>query len=52
MLIEANFDIDQVGQSLEWRFSRKDGQGNPVKGRYAGGIYFTVGELTRARAGA
>jgi hypothetical protein len=49
MLIEANFDIDQVGQSLEWRFSRKDGQGNPLKGRYAGGIYFTVGEQTRVR---
>lgn len=49
MLIEANFDIDQLGQTLEWRFSRKDGQGNPVKGRYAGGIYFTVGELTRVR---
>ncbi|SHG97536.1 hypothetical protein [Massilia sp. CF038] len=49
MLIEANFDIDQVGQSLEWRFSRKDGHGNPLKGRYAGGIYFTVGELTRVR---
>jgi|GEM_PF-1101767 len=49
MLIEANFDIDQVGQSLEWRFSRKDGHGNPVKGRYAGGIYFTIGELTRVR---
>jgi hypothetical protein len=49
MLIEANFDIDQVGQSLEWRFSRKDGHGNPLKGRYAGGIYFTVGEVTRVR---
>jgi hypothetical protein len=49
MLIEANFDIDQVGQTLEWSFSRKDGQGNPLKGRYAGGIYFTVGELTRVR---
>lgn len=49
MLIEANFDIDQLGQSLEWRFSRTDGHGNPVKGPYAGGIYFTVGELTRVR---
>jgi hypothetical protein len=49
MLIEANFDIDQLGQTLEWRFSRTDGQGNPVKGRYAGGIYFTVGELTKVR---
>ncbi|HEY0061638.1 MAG TPA: hypothetical protein VGC21_05935, partial [Telluria sp.] len=49
MLIEANFDIDQVGQTLEWRFSRKDGHGNPVKGRYAGGVYFTVGEQTRVR---
>lgn len=49
MLIEANFDIDQVGQTLEWHFCRKDGQGNPVKGRYAGGVYFTVGEKTRVR---
>jgi hypothetical protein len=49
MLIEANFDIDQLGQTLEWRFSRTDGHGNPVKGRYAGGVYFTVGELTRVR---
>jgi hypothetical protein len=49
MLIEANFDIDQVGQSLEYHFRRKDGHGNPVKGRYAGGVYFTVGELTRVR---
>ena len=49
MLLEANFDIDQLGQTLEWRFSRTDGHGNPVKGRYAGGIYFTVGEQTRVR---
>jgi hypothetical protein len=49
MLIEANFDIDQIGQTLEWKFSRKDGNGNPVKGRYAGGVYFTVGELTRVK---
>jgi hypothetical protein len=49
MLIEANFDIDQIGQTLEWKFSRKDGQGNPVTGPYAGGVYFTVGELTRVR---
>jgi len=49
MLIEANFDIDQLGQTLEWRFSRTDGQGNPVKGRYAGGVYFTVGEQVKVR---
>jgi hypothetical protein len=44
MLLQANFDIDQIGETLEWRFSRKDGDGNPITGRYAGGIYFTVGE--------
>lgn len=53
MLLEANFDINQIGETLEWKFSRKDGQGNPVKGRYAGGIYFTMGEqmTVRVRAG-
>jgi len=49
MLIEANFDIDQIGETLEWQFSRKDGHGNPIKGRYAGSVYFTVGEVTRVR---
>ncbi|HEX8610465.1 MAG TPA: hypothetical protein VF800_04190 [Telluria sp.] len=53
MLLEANFDINQIGETLEWKFSRKDGDGNPVKGRYAGAIYFTVGERmhVRIRAG-
>ncbi|NHZ32488.1 hypothetical protein [Massilia rubra] len=53
MLLEANFDINQIGETLEWKFSRKDGNGNPVKGRYAGAIYFTVGEQMhiRIRAG-
>ena len=53
MLLEANFDINQIGETLEWSFSRKDGQGNPLKGRYAGSIYFTVGEEVhiRVRAG-
>lgn len=49
MLIEAKFDIDQIGQNLEWKFFRKDGNGNPVKGHYAGSVYFTVGELTRVK---
>ena len=49
MLLEANFDIDQIGGTLEWRFTRKDGNGNPIKGKYAGGIYFTVGEEMRVR---
>lgn len=53
MLLEANFDINQIGETLEWSFSRKDGAGNPLKGRYAGSIYFTVGEEVhiRVRAG-
>jgi len=53
MLLEANFDIDQIGETLEWRFSRRDGDGNPITGKYAGGIYFTVGEEmhVRVRAG-
>jgi len=49
MLLEANFDIEQVGGTLEWRFSRKDGNGNPITGKYAGGIYYTVGEEMRVR---
>ncbi|NHZ91817.1 hypothetical protein F2P45_22830 [Massilia sp. CCM 8733] len=49
MLLEANFDINQIGETLEWSFSRKDGDGNPVKGRYAGAIYFTVGEKMKVR---
>lgn len=53
MLLEANFDIDQTGETLEWRFSRTDGDGNPIEGRYAGGVYFTVGEkmFIRVKAG-
>lgn len=53
MLLRADFDIDQTGDALEWRFSRKDGDGNPIHGRYAGQIYFTVGEKMRlqVRAG-
>jgi hypothetical protein len=49
MILEANFDIDQIGGKLEWSFSRKDGDGNPIKGKYAGGIYFTTGEVMRVR---
>lgn len=44
MLLRANFDIDQVGFNMEWDFSRKDHNGNPIEGKYAGGIYFTTGE--------
>ncbi|MDQ1830300.1 hypothetical protein [Massilia scottii] len=53
MLLEANFDINQIGETLEWKFSRKDGDGNPLTGRYAGAIYFTMGELVhiKVRAG-
>lgn len=49
MLLEANFDINQIGETLEWSFSRRDGHGNPVKGRYAGSIYFTMGEEVKIR---
>lgn len=49
MLLEANFDIQQVGGTLEWRFTRKDGDANPITGKYAGGIYYTVGEEMRVR---
>jgi len=49
MHLEANFDIDQVGGKLEWSFKRFDGDGNPLTGKYAGGIYFTTGEEMRVR---
>ena len=49
MLLEANFDIEQVGGTLEWHFCRKDGDGNPITGKYAGGIYYTIGEKMRVR---
>lgn len=44
MLLEANFDIHQIGETLKWRFSRTDHNGCPIYGLYAGGIYYTVGE--------
>ena len=44
MILEANFDIDQVGSTLEYHFWRRDKQGNPIEGKDAGSIYFTVGE--------
>lgn len=44
MRLEANFDIDQIGDTLEWSFERSDGEGNPIEGIYAGGIYFQEGE--------
>jgi hypothetical protein len=44
MILTARFDIDQVGANLEWHFSRKDHEGNPIEGKDAGSIYFTKGE--------
>ncbi|MES2318305.1 MAG: hypothetical protein V4631_12520 [Pseudomonadota bacterium] len=44
MLLTADFDINQVGADLEWRFSRKDHNGKPLEGKDAGSIYFTKGE--------
>lgn len=44
MLLKAHFDVNQVGYNLEWRFSRKDHQGEPIEGKDAGSIYFTKGE--------
>jgi hypothetical protein len=49
MHLEANFDIDQVGSTLEWSFKRYDCDGNPLTGKYAGGIFFTTGEEMRVR---
>ena len=51
--LEADFDIDQVGDRLEWRFKRSDARGNPLLARYAGEIYLTRFEALdlRIRAG-
>lgn len=49
MHLEANFDIEQVGGTLEWSFIRKDHNGDPIKGKYAGGIYYTIGESMQIR---
>lgn len=47
MLLSAEFDMSQVSGTLDWSFTRKDGNGHPITGKYAGGIYFTVGEEMR-----
>lgn len=47
MTLEAEFDIAQTSSTPEWSFKRKDGNGHPITGKYAGGIYFTVGEEMR-----
>jgi hypothetical protein len=44
MLLTADFDVNQVGADMEWHFSRKDRNGNPIEGKDAGSIYFTKGE--------
>lgn len=44
MILHANFDVDQLSDQLQWRFSRADGQGNPPAGTDAGTVYFTEGE--------
>ncbi len=44
MLLETSFDIDQVGQTLVWKFVGTDEDGTPTEGRNAGSIYFQPGE--------
>lgn len=39
--LEADFDIDQLGDRLEWRFSRSDARGGALVARYAGSLYLT-----------
>ncbi len=51
MLLTADFDINQVGADLEWHFSRKDHDGNPIEGKDAGSIYFTKGETLYVHVG-
>ena len=49
MILKANFDINQVGETLEWSFSRTDHDGCPITGVYAGGIYYTINEKMQVR---
>ena len=51
--LEVDFDIDQLGDRLVWRFARSDARGNPLTARYAGSIYLTRLEALdlRVRAG-
>ena len=44
MHLEASFDIDQTSDQLAWHFVRYDGEGNPIHGKEAGVINFTVNE--------
>ena len=44
MFLEVNFDIHQISETLEWKFWRRDNDGNPHKGKDAGIINFTVNE--------
>jgi hypothetical protein len=44
MLIEANFDIDQVSPMLECKFKRYDNAGNLLSGKNAGSVVFAEGE--------
>lgn len=44
MHLEASFDIDQVSDQLMWHFVRYDDKGNPLHGKEAGLINFTIGE--------
>jgi hypothetical protein len=51
--LEVDFDIDQLGDRLVWRYARSDARGNPLVARYAGTIYLTRLEALdlRIRAG-
>jgi hypothetical protein len=42
--VDAEFDIEQIGARLDCKITRSDGDGNPVEGKYAGGVYMTCGE--------
>ena len=49
MLLEANFDTSQVGETLEWSFTRTDHNDHSITGQYAGGIYYTINEEVKIR---
>lgn len=44
MQISVRFDIDQIGNQLDYTFSSSDESAQPKEGRYSGGVYFCQGQ--------
>lgn len=44
IVLEVSFDVDQTSAGLDWHVVATDCDGEPRKGKYAGGILFLKGE--------